>query len=160
MHRALQLIAGVIACVLLVACAPEPQQLANSDTDTVKASADVAAPPATTARSYIISPVDGATVPSIFKVVFGLDGMGVAPAGTVKDGTGHHHLLINVDTLPDLSRPLPSSDQIIHFGGGQTEAPITLPPGEHTLQLLLGDYAHIPLGEDLLSDKITITVVE
>ncbi len=86
--------------------------------------------------------------------------MGVAPAGTVKDGTGHHHLLIDVDTLPDMSRPLPTTDQIIHFGGGQTETVVTLAPGKHTLQLLLGDYAHIPVDEEMLSPKITVTVAE
>ena len=67
---------------------------------------------------------------------------------------------INLDALPDMSRPLPATEQVIHFGGGQTEAMVTLAPGEHTLQLLLGDFAHIPMGEDMLSPKISITVVE
>lgn len=109
-------------------------------------------------KLYIISPVDGATVKGTFKVKFGLSGMGVAPAGVDKENTGHHHLLINVDELPDLSKPLPATDQIKHFGGGQTETEITLPPGKHTLQLLLGNYLHIPHDKPVLSEKITITV--
>lgn len=145
---------------LTAACAPGPQSQSALPDNAVPASAELAAPPAASPRTYIISPIDGATVPTTFKVVFGLDGMGVAPAGTQKEGTGHHHLLINVDTLPDMSRPLPATDQIMHFGGGQTETEITLPPGQHTLQLLLGDYAHIPMGEKLMSEKITVTVVE
>ena len=153
---------GVTICglALLAACSPNSQQGSTPPANTAPASLEVAAPPAEIPRTYIVSPVDGATVPTAFKVVFGLDGMGVAPAGTVKDGTGHHHLLIDVDTLPDMGRPLPATDQVIHFGGGQTETQVTLAPGKHTLQLLLGDYAHIPLGEGMLSPKITITVVE
>jgi hypothetical protein len=109
-------------------------------------------------RAYFIEPSDGETVPETFKVVFGLQNMGVAPAGIDKQNTGHHHLLIDLDTLPDMSKPLPATDHIRHFGGGQTEAEITLPPGKHTLQLLLGNYAHIPHSHPVLSEKITVTV--
>ena len=112
----------------------------------------------TDAQLYIIEPVDGATVPETFKVKFGLSGMGVAPAGTNIKNTGHHHLLIDMDKLPDLTKPLPATDQIIHFGGGQTETELTLTPGEHTLQLLLGNYMHIPHDKPVMSKKITITV--
>lgn len=110
------------------------------------------------AEAYIISPKDGETVSSTFTVQFGLKGMGVAPAGIEMDGTGHHHLLIDVDELPDLSEPLPASDQVVHFGGGQTETELTLSPGEHTLQLVLGDYLHIPHSTPVMSEKITIVV--
>ena len=111
-----------------------------------------------TPRAYIISPVDGATVSSPVKVVFGLSGMGVAPAGVDKQGTGHHHLLIDVAGLPDLKLPVPADANHKHFGGGQTETTIELAPGVHTLQLLLGDKFHIPHDTPVTSKKITITV--
>ena len=110
------------------------------------------------AKVYFIQPMNGAEVPETFKVVFGLSKMGVAPAGTMKKNTGHHHLLIDLDTLPDLTKPLAKSEQIRHFGGGQTEAMITLPKGEHTLQLVLGNFAHTPHDKPVVSEKITITV--
>ncbi|MDG1663110.1 MAG: DUF4399 domain-containing protein [Pseudomonadales bacterium] len=110
------------------------------------------------AHLYIVSPADNEVVPQTFKVVFGLSGMGVAPAGVQREKTGHHHLLIDLDVLPDMSKSLPSSENIVHFGGGQTEAWLTLVPGEHTLQLLLGDYLHRPHSAPVLSKKITITV--
>lgn len=110
------------------------------------------------ARLYFIEPIDGATVSKTFKVKFGLSGMGVAPAGTDIKNTGHHHILIDMDKLPDLTKPLPATDQIRHFGGGQTETELTLTPGEHTLQILLGNYAHIPHDKPVMSKKITIIV--
>lgn len=112
----------------------------------------------TDARVYFITPVDGQTVAQTFTVKFGLSGMGVAPAGTQKDNTGHHHILIDGEALPDMSKPLPATDHIKHFGGGQTETELTLSPGEHTLQLLLGNYAHVPHNKPVLSQKITVTV--
>jgi hypothetical protein len=110
------------------------------------------------AELYFVQPSDGATVGETFKVVFGLRNMGVAPAGVEKEGTGHHHLLIDTGVPSDLSQPLPATDQIKHFGGGQTETEITLPPGKHTLQLLLGNYAHVPHSQPVVSEQITITV--
>jgi hypothetical protein len=110
------------------------------------------------AAVYIQSPADGATVTSPVTVRFGLSAMGVAPAGADKPNTGHHHLLIDVDPLPPLDQPLPQTEQIRHFGGGQTEVQIELPAGQHTLQLVLGDYLHIPHDPPLISAKITITV--
>jgi hypothetical protein len=91
------------------------------------------------------------------KVVFGLEGFGVAPAGTVKESTGHHHLIIDAP-LPDMGQPIPANDNYRHFGGGQTQTTIDLPPGEHTLQLLLGDYAHLPHEKPIYSEVITINV--
>ncbi|MGB3573935.1 MAG: DUF4399 domain-containing protein [Phormidesmis sp.] len=111
-----------------------------------------------TAYSYIISPSDGQTVPEEFTVRFGLSGMGIAPAGIDKNGTGHHHLLIDVDELPNLTEPLAATSYIRHFGGGQTEATISLLPGPHTLQLLLANYTHVPHDNPVLSDKIEVTV--
>jgi len=110
------------------------------------------------AKVYFIHPNDGQTVQKSVKVVFGLKNIGVAPAGTDKKNTGHHHLLIDTDVLPDLTKPLPATDKLKHFGGGQTETEITLSPGKHTLQLLLGNYAHIPHSKPVISKKITITV--
>lgn len=114
--------------------------------------------PVEKASVYFIEPADGQLLAKEFKVVFGLSHMGVAPAGTQRDNTGHHHLLIDTDTLPNLTQPLPATEKIKHFGGGQTETMLTLAPGTHTLQLLLGNYAHIPHSKPLLSKKITITV--
>jgi len=109
------------------------------------------------ARVYIIAPADGATVPNPLHVVFGLSGMGVAPAGIEHENTGHHHLIIDA-TLPPLDEPIPSDEHYRHFGNGQTEATIELTPGRHTLQLLLGDRKHIPHTPPVLSPPITITV--
>lgn len=106
---------------------------------------------------YFIHPEDGATVTSPVTVQFGLRNMGVAPAGIDLDNTGHHHLLINTD-LPPLDQPIPADDHHVHFGGGQTETMIELSPGEHTLQLLLGDFLHIPHDPPIMSERITITV--
>jgi hypothetical protein len=108
---------------------------------------------------YFLSPEDGAQVTSPVTVRFGLRGMGVAPAGITHEDTGHHHLLVNVDETPPHGLPLPATDQILHFGMGQTETELNLAPGEHTLQLVLGDALHIPHDPPVMSDKITITVV-
>ncbi|MCQ3031603.1 DUF4399 domain-containing protein [Pseudomonas syringae] len=110
------------------------------------------------AEVYIISPKDGETVPGTFKVQFGLKGMGVAPAGVDIPETGHHHLLIDVKDQPDLNAPLPMTDNIRHFGKGQTETEVTLPPGPHTLQLLVGDKSHIPLNPSVESKVIRVNV--
>lgn len=112
------------------------------------------------ARVYFISPADGATVKSPVHVVFGLMGLGVAPAGTEKPHTGHHHLLIDTE-LPAgeaLDEPIPADAHHIHFGGGQTETTVELAPGTHTLQLVVGDANHVPHNPPLASKKITITV--
>jgi hypothetical protein len=110
------------------------------------------------AEVYIISPKDGAKVTSPVVVRFGLKGMGIAPAGVKFDNTGHHHLLIDTAAPADLGSPLPASDKVVHFGKGQTEASVTLAPGKHTLQLLLGDQSHIPHNPPVMSKKITVTV--
>ena len=111
------------------------------------------------ASAYIISPADGATVSNPVTIVFGLTGMGVAPAGTEADNTGHHHLLINTDPADvDMDTSLPATDQIVHFGGGQTQVAKDLPSGTHTLQLLLGDLNHVPHNPPVMSEAITITV--
>jgi len=107
---------------------------------------------------YIISPRDGEVVTSPVTVRFGLKGKGVAPAGVAQANTGHHHLLIDVTTLPPLNVPIPADANHVHFGGGQTQATVELTPGRHTLQLILGDHMHIPHNPPLISERITITV--
>ena len=111
------------------------------------------------AKVYFIGLEDGDTVESPVRIHFGLKGIGVAPAGVEHDDTGHHHLLINKeDGEVDMDRPLPMTDDIRHFGGGQTETEVELAPGEHSLQLLLGDHLHIPHDPPVKSERITITV--
>jgi hypothetical protein len=112
------------------------------------------------AQAYIQSPADGAEVTSPVTVRFGLRGLGVAPAGVQYENTGHHHLLIDVEDMPSMSMPLPTTEQIVHFGTGQTQTQVELPPGEHTLQLVLGDHLHIPHDPPVVSDPVTITVTE
>jgi hypothetical protein len=109
------------------------------------------------ASLYIGWPNDGEVVKSPFKVWFGLRNMGVAPAGVEKPNTGHHHLLIDVE-LPPLDEPIPNNLNHLHFGAGQTETVLELPPGRHTLQLLMGDKDHLPFDPPVVSKTIAITV--
>ena len=110
------------------------------------------------ARVYIAEPADGSTVPETFTVKFGLSGMELAPAGIDEPNTGHHHLLIDKEELPELNASLPATEQIRHFGKAQTETDLTLEPGEHTLRLVLGNYLHIPHDNPVVSEPIKITV--
>lgn len=109
------------------------------------------------ASVFFVTPADGDTVTSPVHIEFGIDGMQVAPAGTDNPASGHHHLLVDTD-LPDLDQPIPADANHIHFGDGSTSTDLTLAPGEHTLQLLLGDYRHIPHDPAVMSDRITIAV--
>jgi len=118
--------------------------------------AETARPP--NAFVYIISPRDGDTVTSPFRVQFGLSGMGVAPAGVDSPSTGHHHLLIDVIEALDPNEPIPQDKKHLHFGAGQTEGLIELPPGKHTLQLVLGDWSHHLFSPPVISDVITVNV--
>jgi hypothetical protein len=111
------------------------------------------------ASVYFINLKDGDAVTSPFKVQFGLVGMGIAPAGVEKPNTGHHHLIIDTTLSDDqLKAPIPSDSQHLHFGGGQTEAMVTLPPGTHTLQLVLGDWSHVPHVPPVMSQVIKVIV--
>ena len=111
------------------------------------------------AAVYFIGLEDGATVSSPVTIRFGLTGMGVAPAGHDQEKTGHHHLIIDETLEGDaLNEPIPSDDNHRHFGGGQTEVTIDLPAGTHTLQLVLGDWSHIPHNPPVMSERITVTV--
>jgi len=122
------------------------------------------------AKVVIVSPADGATVDKTFTVKFGIEGMALKPAGDQTPHTGHHHLLVDVDKepvadmplptslMPENNAPLPAGPQVLHFGKAQTEATITLTPGKHTLQLVLGDKYHVPFKPSVESKKITVEV--
>lgn len=119
------------------------------------------------ASLYIINLEDGATVQSPVSIKFGLQGMGVAPAGVEKADTGHHHVYLNRPPFGEAENDaeiaangIPSDDNHIHFGGGQTEVSLDLPPGEHTVQLVLGDHFHVPHNPPVVSERITINVTE
>lgn len=150
----LVLAAGLVAC-------DKPDSSNTTDTaQPANSEVEAAKPTVVEERVWIISPADGATVTNPVKVVFGIEGKVVAPAGQDVPNSGHHHLLIDLAELPALNLPIPNDDQHRHFGGGQTETEITLSPGQHSLQLLLGDLNHIPHDPALISEKITITVTE
>ena len=135
--------------------ATAPARVSASTTTLSSGYKKVAAAP--NARLYFVNLANGQTVSNPVRVVFGLSGMGVAPAGVEKEGTGHHHLLVDVAEW-DANAPLPANDNFRHFGLGQTETSLTLSPGTHTLQLVLGDQNHIPHHPVVASERITITV--
>lgn len=135
-----------------------PLSVAASELDDNLAKPDD--PPDCPAQVSFLELRDGDTVPETFRVQFVITGMEVSPAGIEKPNAGHHHVLIDLDVLPPLDRPLPANDNIVHFGGGQTSTELTLEPGEHTLQLLLGDHMHIPHNPPAMSPRISIMVVE
>ncbi|MEK2612302.1 DUF4399 domain-containing protein [Pseudomonas shirazensis] len=126
--------------------------------------------PPKAAKVFIVSPADGATVDKTFTVKFAIEGMALKPAGDQTPHSGHHHLLVDVDKqplsdtplptslMPENNAPLPAGPQVLHFGKAQTEATITLTPGKHTLQLVLGDKYHVPFKPSVESQKITVTV--
>ena len=159
-----------IACLILLAFTPlfaactsdktpPPESTAGAEPASVE-EAPTALPRTASpegARVFFISPADGETVTSPVRVVFGIEGMTVVPAGDDTMHSGHHHLLIDTG-LPDPGLPIPKDDNHVHFGDGSTETEITLEPGEHTLQLLLGDHLHIPHDPPVTSEQITISV--
>lgn len=115
------------------------------------------------ASVYFVNIADGDTVSSPVTVIFGLSGMGIAPAGHEIDNTGHHHLLINRPPFgegeaDEMDFAIMNDDNHRHFGGGQTEVTLDLPAGEHTLQMVLGDWSHVVHTNPVMSEQITITV--
>jgi hypothetical protein len=140
--------------ILLVVAASLVLQACSNNAD----ESAVAGIPTPSARVFIVAPANGSTVTSPVTVEFGLEGYVLAPAGTYEVLTGHHHLLVDTD-LPALDAPIPSDENHLHFGKAQTTAEITLTPGDHTLQLLLGDGSHMPHSTALISDPLVITVV-
>ena len=109
------------------------------------------------ARVFFITPADGDTVSSPVRIEFGIEGMAVVKAGDNAPSSGHHHLLVDTG-LPELGLPIPADSNHIHFGDGSTATELSLEPGEHTLQLLLGDHLHIPHDPPVVSETITVTV--
>ena len=157
--------AAAATLALLTACSKAPEAeapvAAADHTDHAGEAPAAAALPRTPApagaKVFIVSPKDGETVSSPVKIVFGIEGMGLAPAGEKNDTAGHHHLLVDSD-LADAAVPIPADATHIHFGKAQTEASVELTPGKHTLQLVLGDYLHIPFDPVIESEKITVEV--
>lgn len=147
----------VLALVACSAEAPEEPLAAEADEAATKASAIPRTASAAEASVFFVSPVDGDTVSNPVKVVFGIKGMAVVAAGDDKPHSGHHHLLIDT-VLPALDMPIPKDEHHVHFGDGSTAAEISLEPGEHTLQMLLGDHLHIPHDPPVMSDPITILI--
>jgi len=147
---------ATLATVTLPATAQQPPApaAAAAQADTGQSTAPAGA------HSYFVNIKDGDTVTSPFKVVFGLTpNMGIAPSGVDKPNVGHHHLLIDSALAADeMSQPIIVDEQHIHFGKGQTETMVTLPPGKHTLQLVLGNWTHIPFNAPIQSEVITVTV--
>ena len=109
-------------------------------------------------RLFFITPSNGEEVTNPVTIRFGIVGMEIVPAGKDKPMSGQHHLLINVEKLPNMKSPIPADKNHLHFGKGQTETQLNLPSGRHTLQLLLGNYMHVPHEKPLISDKIEIIV--
>jgi hypothetical protein len=153
--------------IVLTACGEKPADNAiQTEQSATTAPAEMAAAgPAALARTasadgakvFFITPADGATVANPISIEFGIAGMDIVKAGNDQPNSGHHHLLIDAD-LPDLGLPIPADEHHIHFGDGSTSTQISLPPGEHKLQMLLGDHLHIPHNPPLTSAEITITV--
>ena len=114
------------------------------------------------ARVYFVQPADGQVFDGQdeagIEIIFGLTGMQVSPAGIAVANSGHHHLLINVEHLPDLTNPLPATDQVRHFGKGQTSTRVKLSVGKHRLQLIVGNQVHIPHSPPVMSEVIEIEV--
>lgn len=154
-----RILPALLAIALVAACgneAPdEPAVEAAPEKPSATTLPRTASPPG--ASVFFISPTDGETLTNPVKVAFGIEGMTVAPAGNDKPHSGHHHLLIDTG-LPELGLPIPSDARHVHFGDGSTETEITLEPGEHTLQMLLGDHLHIPHDPPVISEQITILV--
>ena len=163
----MKFLTAVPLVLIVAACAQSPMEMAasvaltaparmNASTPTLASGYQKVAAPAG-ATAYFINLKNGDVVTSPLLVQFGLRGVGVAPAGTEKAATGHHHLLVDVADI-DVNAPLAVNDNFRHFGGGQTEARIELKPGAHTLQLLLADHNHIPHHPAIASERITVTV--
>lgn len=161
---------GLMALALLLAgcgqqSAEPPAEATADDTAAPAAEPMAAAEPAMPSKSaapdgarvFFITPADGDTVSSPVTVEFGIESMEVVRAGVASPNSGHHHLLVDTD-LPDLGMPVPADENHIHFGDASTSTTLELEPGEHTLQLLLGDHLHIPHDPPVMSDRITITV--
>jgi len=165
---------AALVVITLAACGQEPAE-APAKQSAEALAADVVDAAATTTEAasaatglprtaspagatvFFISPADGDTVTNPVAIEFGISGMGVVRAGEDQADSGHHHLIIDAG-LPDLGLPIPADDHYVHFGDGSTATELTLEPGAHTLQLLLGVYLHIPHDPPVMSATITVVV--
>ena len=159
-------IPALVSLFVLAACGPQqdnetaapaatPAEAEAPAAEAVAALERSAAPEG--ARVFFISPVDGATASSPLTVEFGIEGMTVVRAGDMTPASGHHHLIVDAD-LPDLGQPIPADARHIHFGDASTTTVLELEPGEHTLQLLLGDHRHVPHEPPVISERITVII--
>lgn len=165
--RPFSIIAGISALLLVSACDSQDATPVTADEPTAEPALTSGEPQATAlpprtpaaddATVFFIAPADGDTVGNPVQIEFGLDGMNVVAAGVHEAHSGHHHLLVDTDP-PDMGLPIPADENHIHFGDASTSTELTLEPGQHTLQLLLGDHLHIPHEPPIISDPITITV--
>jgi hypothetical protein len=161
-HRLVSLVSVFAVALLSAACSQEAAE--EPAMEPAAEAAETAAPAALPrtpspegARVYFVSPADGDTVSNPVRIEFGIEGMSVVPAGDVTEHSGHHHLIVDA-ALPDPGLPIPADEHYIHFGDGSSSTELTLEPGEHTLQLILGDHMHIPHDPPVTSEQITITV--
>ncbi len=150
---------GLIAVCVGVCAIEKGWAQAHHDHGQATAVVSGPTPSAPGATVYFVNVKSGDTLQRQTLIRFGLRNMVVARAGTPTPNSGHHHLLIDSD-LPPLDEPVPSDENHLHFGAAQTEATITLTPGEHTLQLVLGDKDHVPHNPPVMSEKIKVKVVE
>ena len=144
----------LLAATLVV---PAAEAMAQATAQPPAARSPTAAP--ADAKLYFIAPKNGERIRGPFIVQFGLRGMGVTQAGVTTPNTGHHHILIDVKTPLDPNEPIPADKNHVHFGGGQTETRLDLPPGRHTLQLVLGDANHRPFSPIVASERIEVVVL-
>lgn len=161
------LLFSTILAFAMSACSQQASEDTAADASEETSAATRATPPRATemprtasvegASVFFISPTNGETLTNPITVEFGLDGMEVVKAGDDAAHSGHHHLIIDAG-LPDFGQPIPASEHYVHFGDGSTSTELNLEPGSHTLQLLLGDYLHIPHDPPLISDPITVVV--
>ena len=145
----------IIIALLIIAAVAAALLFFNQDRQTENS---LVSPSPSGADVFFLEPGNGTTLTSPVTLKFGIAGMTIAPAGDNTENSGHHHLLINMDELPSMDLPLPATDQLIHFGAGQTETTLDLEPGQYTFQLVLGNYLHVPHNPPVVSKKITITV--
>ena len=154
----LNFFSGFAVALLLVAAVPASAQTAPAVTD----EADFVVhpwvvPSSRSAETYFTNLKDGATLETPFVARFGLSMRGLVPAGKTAGRAGHHHLLVNQALPLDFKKPLPFTDQYIHFGKGQMEMVVNLPPGTYDLRLLLADQGHIPYFVYSKPLKVTIS---
>lgn len=109
------------------------------------------------AKVFFLKPSASETISGPVKVEFGVDNIEIVPSGQDTPLSGHHHIIINAD-LPNMDLPIPADENYVHFGDGSSKTTLNLEKGEHTLQLILGDYLHIPHDPPIYSEKITIIV--